>query len=72
VVTAALAREQSGALPEVLGMDREELREAYGVGAEALRAAAAPSWLHQAISYRGINGRVEPDDRWWFAGEEQR
>ena len=53
-------------------MDREELREAYGVGAEALRAAAAPSWLHQAISYRGINGRVEPDDRWWFAGEEQR
>jgi hypothetical protein len=39
---------------------------------EALRAAAAPSWLHQAVSYRGINACLEPGDRWWFAGEERR
>jgi hypothetical protein len=51
---------------------REERREAYGVGADALRAAAAPSWLHQAVSYRGINAGLEPGDRWWFAGEERR
>ena len=48
---------------------REELREAYAVSAEALRAAAAPSSLHQAISYREISAGVEPDDRWWFADD---
>jgi hypothetical protein len=51
---------------------REELRETYGAGAEALRAAAAPSSLHQAISYRAINARVEPEDRWWFARDARQ
>jgi hypothetical protein len=46
------------------------------VSADELRAAlphAAPlSCLHQAESYHAIHAACAPDDRWWFAGEEER
>ncbi|MDX6485413.1 MAG: hypothetical protein QOF43_566, partial [Gaiellaceae bacterium] len=61
--------------------ERGRLVEAYAEGWSgvasvdeihaALELAAPYSCLHQAESYRAITAAVEPDDRWWFGGEEQ-
>jgi len=43
----------------------------YDIHAEAA-ACEAESYEYDAASYRGITAALADDDRWWFAGEEER
>jgi hypothetical protein len=38
----------------------------------ALRLADPLTYIHQHVSYREIGAAIEPDDRWLFAGEQER